>query len=374
MRWCKYLLSTMEKPELIKILLFLILVINFLILYVPDVVLKYRNKATTITTKREPIEEITWPAITFCMEKAYKPSVLREAFGSTHRSVFTSNDHNVTSKKSLNDLYFKATYRRGRDFYLADLNDYHKVKEMPTEDYGMCYSILQESTKKGIFFGIVPKQALLTTEDNPKGVSIFLTTKNTRHFLINGLWPLKPLIISKKFAPKYYVIIKVEETEWRFHDGNPDCQRGCQMSQCLKWSDILDSKYQCQNLCVPVVLSGLYRNVSEPICGTLKENTCMYKKYRKLRKTIANCGPPQNDIQYDAYVKDDEVLSLENDQQSTVYVNIEIPTDTRVVKEEIRIYDDASLVGTLGGTLGLMIGFSFYGLFDYIINKLFNRF
>ena len=321
------------------------------------------------------------------MQRPFKPSQLKKSFGDIpNRNVFTTNDKNEPIKESLEELYRKATYKNTRDFELNWPGKYKEddfiVEELPTEDYGMCYSILHknqtsdsgDSGDSRILFGITLHKDLVDNqEDHPKGVSIFITTENTRYFLINGLWPLKPLIISKKFAPKYFMKAKVEEIEWKYYDGNPDCQRGCKMSQCLKWSDILEFNQTCEIHCVPIVLSGLYKNVSEPICETLEENTCMYKKYRQLRgKHVAKCQPPQNDIQYDAYVIDDEFMT-KNNEKDTIYIGIDLPSNTRIVKEEIRIYDIATLIGTLGGTLGLMIGFSFYGSFDYILGKIFKQ-
>ena len=107
-----------------------------------------------------------------------------------------------------------------------------------------------------------------------------------------------------------------------------------------------------------------YKNLSDPICNTLWENTCMYRNYRELRgKKVANCGSPQNDIQADIRAND----------KDTIYAGIDLSSNSRVVKEEILIYDNLSLIGTLGGTLGLMIGFSFFGCIDYILSKIFRK-
>ena len=38
------------------------------------------------------------------------------------------------------------------------------------------------------------------------------------------------------------------------------------------------------------------------------------------------------------------------------------------IKEELRIYDEATLIGTLGGFLGLFVGFSFYDTLCYFID------
>ena len=43
---------------------------------------------------------------------------------------------------------------------------------------------------------------------------------------------------------------------------------------------------------------------------------------------------------------------------------------TRTVMKEYRIYDTAGMVGTVGGSLGLFLGFSFYGALSDILDLL----
>ena len=60
-------------------------------------------------------------------------------------------------------------------------------------------------------------------------------------------------------------------------------------------------------------------------------------------------------------------------------INIDFifPSKNQIVHEEVLILDEIGLVGALGGSLGLFIGFSFYGyvvqfldiLFDKVINR-----
>ena len=51
---------------------------------------------------------------------------------------------------------------------------------------------------------------------------------------------------------------------------------------------------------------------------------------------------------------------------------------TRNVHEEILIFDEIGLVGTLGGSLGLFVGFSFLGAItpcvEFLIDKVANLF
>ena len=42
------------------------------------------------------------------------------------------------------------------------------------------------------------------------------------------------------------------------------------------------------------------------------------------------------------------------------------------VKTEYLIYDDIAMIGNVGGTLGLFIGFSFTGLISFLLNTIIN--
>ena len=57
---------------------------------------------------------------------------------------------------------------------------------------------------------------------------------------------------------------------------------------------------------------------------------------------------------------------------SLLDINMEFSTNIRTVHDEVYILDDIGLLGSLGGSLGLFIGFSFYGYIANIIDTLTN--
>ena len=65
-----------------------------------------------------------------------------------------------------------------------------------------------------------------------------------------------------------------------------------------------------------------------------------------------------------------EALELTN--TTLLDINMEFSTDIRTVHDEVYILDDIGLLGSLGGSLGLFIGFSFYGYIENIIDILAN--
>ena len=69
-------------------------------------------------------------------------------------------------------------------------------------------------------------------------------------------------------------------------------------------------------------------------------------------------------------IEEPEALLLTN--TSLLDINMEFSTNIRTVHDEVYILDDIGLLGSLGGSLGLFIGFSFYGYIANIIDILAN--
>ena len=65
-----------------------------------------------------------------------------------------------------------------------------------------------------------------------------------------------------------------------------------------------------------------------------------------------------------------ETLKLTN--TTLLDINMEFSTNIRTVHDEVYILDGIGLLGSLGGSLGLFIGFSFYGYIANIIDTLTN--
>ena len=95
---------------------------------------------------------------------------------------------------------------------------------------------------------------------------------------------------------------------------------------------------------------------------------------------IDGCLHQKKFKQYTATVEQTELESVIQDLNNTtedmnVQFTLRFTSKDADIFEEILIVDEISLIGSLGGSLGLFIGFSFFGyittLLDMIVDKLF---
>ena len=98
-----------------------------------------------------------------------------------------------------------------------------------------------------------------------------------------------------------------------------------------------------------------------------KLNRCLYQKTFKHYTTIA-----VEQVELESVIE--ELNNATEDMN--VFLSIRFPSKDVTIFEEILIFDEISLIGSLGGSLGLFVGFSFFGyittFLDVIVDKIFS--
>ena len=105
-----------------------------------------------------------------------------------------------------------------------------------------------------------------------------------------------------------------------------------------------------------------------------------YGQY-KIFKKVQECLKQKEFTQYSVSTERIEI-TFNPEFYTNISKNIQFAmnaaSETRTIYEEILIIDDIGLVGTLGGSLGLFVGFSFFGYItpclELLIDKLSNIF
>ena len=363
---------------LLKTIVFIACLFPFLVVYLPDIIGKYQTEDTTFALKKIPNNNRTIPAITLCSLKPYKLETIKKATGSYNREAFSLNV-TFSSNISVPSLFREASFLLNRDFFIffgigskmlkIGRNEMRgfiiNVDEVPTRMKGMCYSLFFERSLGGYMgFKIIPDT---TQEYSPEGTIFHVSTKSTISTLSLPVGKversIKPLVVAKKFAFRYKMIVDLEETVWQFHKGNPNCPEGCSLEHCY------NNHHLTEELdCMPIVRKALFPSSTLVLCLTPEENSKMVAKIDNKTYAI-NCPLPASDVEFSAIVTDDEFLAMP-DPKDVIIAQFRQSSTLKTLKKEVLIYDTASLIGSLGGFLGLFIGFSFFGVVSLIIDKL----
>ena len=111
--------------------------------------------------------------------------------------------------------------------------------------------------------------------------------------------------------------------------------------------------------CVPLY----YNFLSDlPICQNIEE-------VRFIRNERFKCFKPKFLVQYKA----DPVKSKTDSKKHTfLRLSMQFPNDLVEISEEILVFSDLDFLASVGGSLGLFLGFSFFSLGATLIDMLWN--
>ena len=185
--------------------------------------------------------------------------------------------------------------------------------------------------------------------------------KESWYGVVAETWPyLKPSEVTFHFNTSTLFWINLDVAQLTFKEGYrsiPDCMQK------------IASKFNCSSMCAPLFLSFLTK--MSP-CQTLDETRCMYDAWtHSFYPQYKNCLKPQKTTIYKT-----NVVNLEDSFQprGSVEIGLTFSSDEMEVKEETLMIGLSSFIGSIGGSLGLFLGFSFYTLFSDLIDKLFENF
>ena len=194
--------------------------------------------------------------------------------------------------------------------------------------------------------------------DTPKSVNVFLSSPNNWYGMILDDWlemhpPMFEIPVVSKQDSRW--IAKVSQTDYYYLSGTKDFEQ-CFMDQIDKYS-------HCPTKCFPVLFNFL-PNYSP--CNTSEEFNCMWNLILGYRKLRYNCLHPKEDIQYKANFYPS--FHTRNNR-TEFYFMFYFDRATKEVKEEVWIVTTGHFIGSVGGTLGLSLGFSCFTYLSGIIDK-----
>jgi len=104
-----------------------------------------------------------------------------------------------------------------------------------------------------------------------------------------------------------------------------------------------------------------------PPCNTTEEIKCIGDITLGTRKARYECLGMKKIINIHADEADNRILS----QNGTgAVLKAYSKTDTKVIKHEILVVSTEQFIGSIGGSLGLFLGFSFFTFFTDVFDKI----
>ena len=336
--------------KLIEWLLFIFLC-ALSIHFVKDGLVQYQSKESNLAQSLKPITKL--PTITICLndnhvyEYYLDLNISYQALENTLPETLIENELN----------HFEKT------------NESVQVVKLNRECFKINSSIglpLQRESFKVISLEL---DFNIYEETLPKKISIYFTSEENAYGAFNFVWK-DGEAFEKNMKLGEYAVIELTPYEYFYLDDNDQCSHNSFIEQ---WqSHLLNANFEdCPRKCSSVLLPF----DDPPFCGWTDDdheagncaNEIIHEDINKFR--ISNDHKrPCHILEYKGKVKFEEDIAEANLTKYDLQFGYAFtPPEMTIVYNEYLIFDTIGLIGSIGGTLGMCIGFSFSGL----ISKMF---
>ena len=357
--------------QFLKLLVYTICIIFFFKFYFNESVYEFMKGSSSFSSRFERRNKLDLPSIVICVDPPYKKSSVKQFGYKSLRSIVRDSTEKYKSfGLSPWQVYERITFGLGKDLDILvndtlleqgtnDIEGHQfEVKPFATFYYGMCYLIEPQKCTLSLLESF---QLSIKVNSDIDVVSMFLTSSNSWYGIIENSWAhFDPTKIDVKFDPGYYVQADLSVTELKL-------QRGVEsVSKCLE--SIVDSM-NCSKKCFPVIFNDI---LDIPACKTYDEMYCIIREDLKTQVTsnkLRHCLRPEMTQLYKAnhYAAPNEYV----ENPSFMDFWIRFITDEVEIKEEIPVVGVTTFIGSVGGSLGLFLGFSFYSSVSMLIDIFF---
>ena len=157
----------------------------------------------------------------------------------------------------------------------------------------------------------------------------------------------------------------------------------CQMSksdyvseqQCLV-NDFFNKDFSpCPVKCVPIQMRG-FRHVNSSFelknCNKLDNEVCNGGPivWNELMERFKKCKKPCSVTSYDHSVLEMKEMTMIKDNENEATFEF-VNSDVTLVEKEVLLYDFSDMIGTVGGSLGVAVGISFFAIVSCCIDNFF---
>ena len=145
--------------------------------------------------------------------------------------------------------------------------------------------------------------------------------------------------------------------------------------QCLV-NDFFDKDFSpCPVKCIPIQMRGFkYVNSSFELknCNKLDNEVCNGGPtvWNELKDRSKKCTKPCSAISYDHSVLEMKEMTMIKDSENEATFEF-VNSDVTLIEKEVLLYDFSDMIGTVGGSLGVAVGISFFAIVSCCIDNLF---
>ena len=165
--------------------------------------------------------------------------------------------------------------------------------------------------------------------------------------------------VSIPFDASLETLAEVTPSQVLFRDGITD------VGKCFK--DIVMT-INCSRICSTPIFN--YMN-ELPMCPTYEEMHCMIDNgvfYPDIEAALAQCLRPANTMVYKA-----KVISFRSSKSDGINMWFKTSTGELEINEEVLSIGLTTFIGSIGGSLGLFLGFSMYNYISSVLNTVLIR-
>ena len=308
---------------------------------------KFSSGKTSFTQVEEPIKEL--PTITLCLSMPDSREIEYE-YGTDFEIKYEISAENSKHSIILNDgenstiLGEKVFMEK---FITILFKNCYKIRSILSNGY-----VIKDSTIIQINFN-----TSMSEGDLPYSLQSYFTSENNAYGIVTSMWKngkATRIHIDKGMAKD----ISLKAKKHRYLETYNKCSKE-------SYYECLSRKIMAAKKCTSVSLPFL------PICkdDKIDDNISAWKFHNHLKNVTKDCNNCLTKLcttlEYSGEETYNEKLRVNN---ITVAFGYFFSSNSTTVYEEYLIYDVISAIGSVGGTLGMCIGFSFTGLISYIIH------
>ena len=360
------------------------------VFFMTDVWTKYQAKKTSFTTYQEMRKEM--PTTVLCFAPFGKKSVLTKYNISIQNMVYAEFQDEILDL-SWNEFSNDVLYILLKDFNITfdgkvllegfnNIQDGQNIilEKLLTVWSGLCYKItLDYFTYDRIGFELV-FDASIASEDIPLP-EIYITSEDNAYGILGYGWvngeELKFGLEGyeqdfKLYASKrtFLNVSFVDNRKTSTTSATKSCSK--YLSAICEWKNISNAEYKnCNSTCLAMTLPPSSKEASKLFseCETISDYVCMKWKFNAIMfEIVENCPKHCSATQFNG--KCNFILHSDEDTKNSFIWYYVFSSKEIEVNEEYVLYDETGVIGAVGGTLGLFIGFSFREIIGYVIKGL----